>query len=458
MMPIHKFRAGLLAGALAGLSPFAQAQTVNLEQAVEMSLSADPRIEEKKHLVESARGLLREAQANKGWRYSVNAFVGLAPSVDGGFYQNGATSCTALPCVPRTDGDEIDGLSDWTHVEFSIIKPLYTFGKIENYSAAAEGNIGVKQGEVRQTQADVVFDTKRAYFGYLTARDIRVFLEDMQARLNDTVAQTEQALKDQTGEATQADLFSLQAARGLISRYVHQARAVEEIALSGLKVLTGVGINNPLTVADAALKPLPLPKVELAEMQARALAQRPEMAQLEAGLSARRALVKARKSEAYPDVYAGIVGVANYASQRDRLDNPYINDTFNGSGLTPVVGIRWEGVQGVASAKIDQTRAELDALNARKRFALAGIPFEVGEAYSNMRANYAAQADLADAAAAARRWLVSITADYGAGQEKGSQLGEAAKTYVLAQTDYLRTVNDYNVNLAQLAKLTGELQ
>ena len=117
--------AGMLMSALPG-----QADTINLQQAVEMSLAADPRIKESEQVVEAARGLLQEVQGNMGWRVSANAFVGLAPQVEGGFYQGGAQSCTAFPCTPRSDGNDLNGLSDWTHIGFALIKPLYTFGKV----------------------------------------------------------------------------------------------------------------------------------------------------------------------------------------------------------------------------------------------------------------------------------------------------------------------------------------
>ena len=447
----NKLALALVAAGLA-FSGHAGAQTVNLQQAVEMSLSADPRIKEREHLVEAARGLLAEVKGNEGWRISANAFIGLAPAVDGGFYKGGAYNGTN----PRRDGDDWNGLSDWTHIEFALIKPLYTFGKVEAYGKAAEGNIDIKRGDVRQTQAETVYDTKRAYYGYLTARDIRLFLEDMQGRVDSSISRAERALKEETGEVTQAELFSLQATKGVIGKYVHQARAVEKISLDGLRVLTGLGLNAPLTVADDRLEPVSFPAAELADLQGRALTDRPEMQQLEAGLKARRALVAAKKADRMPDVYAGVVGSYSYASRRDQLDNPYVSDPFNGGGLTPVVGIKWDAAFGVASARVSQAQAELEALNQKKQFALMGIPFEVSEAYANARANYAAQKDLAEGAAAARRWVVASMADFAAGLEKGDKLSEAIKSYVLAQTEYLRTVNDYNMNVAQISKLTGE--
>lgn len=441
--------AGMLLAALPG-----QAETINLQQAVQMSLAADPRIKEREQVVEAARGMLQEVQGNAGWRVSANAFIGLAPKVEGGFYQNGVFSGV----TPRSDGDEFNGVSDWTHLDFALIKPLYSFGKVERYGEAAQGNVDLKRGELKQTRGDTVYDTKRAYFGYLTARDIRIFLEDMQGRLNQAIDSVERNLKEETGESRQTDLYALQTAKGMLAKYVHQSRAVEKISLDGLKVLTGAGLKADLMVADERIEPVAFPQIDVAELQSRALQERPEMQQLEAGLRARRALVAAKKADRMPDVYAGVIGQFNYASQRERLDNPYLNDPFNGGGLTPVVGVKWDSVFGVTSARVNQAQAELEALNHKKAFAVAGIPFEVGEAYANARANHDAQRDLAEGAAAARRWMVASLADFSAGLDSADKVADAIRNYALAQTEYLRTVNDYNMNVAQLARLTGELR
>lgn len=450
-------RAFLAAGALLASLP-AHAETINLQQAVQMSLAADPRIKEREQVVEAARALVEEVRGNAGWRVSANAFIGLAPKVEGGFYQGGAYTCTPPGCALRSDGDEFNGLSDWTHLDFALIKPLYTFGKVERYGEAAQGQVGLRQGELKQTRGDIVYDTKRAYYGFLTARDIRVFLEDVQGRLNSTLARVERNLKDESGESKQSDLYALQTARGLLAKYAHQARAIEQVSLDGLKVLTGTGLKGDLKVADERIEPVPFPQVDLADLQARALQERPEMEQLEAGLRARRALVAAKKADRMPDVYAGVVGQFNYASRRERLDNPYLNDPFNGGGLTPVVGVKWDTVFGVANARVNQAQAELEALNHKKAFAVAGIPFEVAEAYANAQANHRAQQALGEGAAAARRWMVAALADFSAGLETADRVAEAMRNYVLAQTEYLRTINDYNMNVAQLARLTGELK
>lgn len=429
-----------------------QAQTVDLQQAIEMSLNADPRIQEREQLVEQARAMLEEAQGNNGLRLDANLFVGLAPAVEGGFYQGGATSGT----TPRNDAYDWKGLSEWTALQFSIVKPLYTFGKIERYTDAAKGNIDVKRQDVRLQRGDTVLDVSRAYYGYLTARDTRRMLEDVRIKVNNAVAQVEKWLKADNGQATQSDLYELQAKRALLNKYFSQAQAVETVSLNGLKTLTGVGLEGSLEVADEGLKPVALPAASLADFQGKAITSRPEMAQLEAGLSARRALVEAKKAEMYPNVYAGVVGSFAYASRRDRLDNPYVYDPFNHAGLTPVVGVKWDLAFDVVPARVAQAQAELDALLAKNRFALAGIPFEVAETFTQMQAYHAAQQELATGAAAARRWMVASYADFNAGLEKPERVSEALRAYATTQAEYLLTVNEYNMHVARLAKVTGD--
>jgi outer membrane protein len=248
----------------------------------------------------------------------------------------------------------------------------------------------------------------------------------------------------------------MQAGRGLLGKYLGQARAVEKISMDSLRALTGTGTEAVLEVAEDSLEPVPLPEATLKDYQSKAIGGRPEMAQLEAGFRARRALVEAKKAEMYPDIYAGIVGTLSYASRRDELKNPYVYDPFNSVAATPVLGMRWDVVLDVVPAHVAQAQAEMEALNFKHQSAMIGIPLEVSEAYTQMQSLYRGQQELAKGAAAARRWMVSSYADFSAGLEKADKVAEALKTYALTQAEYLQTVNDYNLVVARLSRVTGD--
>ena len=69
-----------------------------------------------------------------------------------------------------------------------------------------------------------------------------------------------------------------------------------------------------------------------------ALRLRPELAQVRAGLDARRALVEVERSEYYPQFFAAIVGAFSGATNRSFIENPFINDFYSQRGAGIVAG------------------------------------------------------------------------------------------------------------------------
>lgn len=436
----------------------AAAITLDLDQAVDRALNADPRIREQAELVKAAQALVQEAEGSDDLSLDVNAFLSLAPDVKGGFYEGGAKTCPSLPCTPRRDLYDFDSVGAWTGLEFKLIKPLATFGKIEHYTKAAKGRVAIQETEVRKQRIETRYDITRAYYGYLTARDSRYLLEDVQRRVDKTRELIQRWLDEDKGNVKQSDLYALETAGALLEKYLAKARAVEQIALDGLKVLTGVGMGNELNVADTALTPLPLPEDELPALTQRALAQRPEMEQLQAGLKARRELTQAKQAEGRPNVYAGVVGSIAYAPGRDSLDHPYVTDEFNHAAAAPVLGIQWTFDSGVQPARVAQAQAELDALIEKDAFARQGIPYDVAEQYHQAHALYEQVQSLEKGSRSGRRWMISAYADFEAGLEKADTVIDAYKTYVLTHSDYLATVNDYNMQRFKLKRAAGDFQ
>lgn len=449
----------LLGGAALGLSGAAGAEALSLDQAIERALHADPRVKEREHLVEAARALLQEAQGSDDLIVSANTFLALAPRTEGGFYQDGNETCAppASTCKPRGDNYEVFPVTLWSSLQFSLIKPLYTFGKIENYSAAASNNITVKQGEVALQRGKTTLDVTKAYYGYLAARDTRRLMADVLGRVDAATALVRGWLEDGgKNDVKQSDLFALEAARGLVLGYAAKAEGLEKIAHEGLRVLTDWPAGMPLEVVDSRIAPVTLPAAELAALQAQALKQRPEMAQVEAGLKARQALVNASQADARPNVYAGIVGSVAYSPGREELDNPHISDPFNHEGATPVIGLKWDYSGGVRSARVAKAQAELAATVQLAALARAGIPFEVAESYHQVQSYHTMVESLEVSSRSARRWMIASYVDFEAGLEDAEQVLTALQAYALAYSEYLQAVFEYNMQVGKLSVVTGD--
>ena len=430
--------------------------TLDLDQAIERALNHDPRIDEKRHYVAAARGLLEEVQGHGGWFVESNTFLGLAPQVEGSIFKNGA--CAPGNCELRDDRYKFNGLSPWLKLEAQLIKPLNTFGKLENYSDAAEANIRIKDQDVQLQRNATVLDVKKAYYGYLAARDSRLLLEDVGKRAQGAIDLVKQWLDEGKGEVKQSDLYALQSGRALVAKYQAQAAALEKVALGGLKVLVGIPQEEALELADRRLRPVPLPDKTMKDLQAQALKQRPEMTQLKDGLEARRALLAADKANGKPDLYAGVAGGLSYTPGRNRLNNPYIYDPLNEAALTPLIGLRWNWSPGVDDGKISAAEAQLNALIAKSSFARAGIPYQVAEQYYQVQGYHEAVQNLEDAGRSARRWMIASYTDFEAGLEKAEKIMTAMQAYILAMTDYVQTTFEYNMHVARLQDAAGMTQ
>jgi outer membrane protein len=447
---------GLLVFSCASFGLQAQ-EKMTLEQAIQLALAHDPRIDEKEAFVRKAQGLMQEAEGSEGFRYSVDSFLAIANGVDGGFYSGGESSCSSN-CSPRDDIYDLnDGLSLWGGLSFSIVKPLATFGRLENYQEAAQNNVLIKQQDVTLQRDEIALQVVKAYYGFLTARDSRLLLEDTRSRLSGALELVEGWLAEGRGNASQSDMFALQSGLGLIDNFLAEARGLESISMAGLKLLTGRE-EELIELADRRLLPLKMPEESLDEWIELARQNRVEFKQVAAGLTARRALVEATRAEEKPIVFAGVAGSLAYAPDRDRLDNPHVYDPFNHAALSPLIGMRWQWEQGAQPARVVQAQADLDALVHKASFARLGIPFQVREQYFSMQAKHQAIDSMRTSSRAARRWMIASYSDFEAGLQDAADIINALQVYVLSYAEYLRAVNDFNNHVSKLRSVSGVFQ
>ena len=432
-------------------------ESLSIEQAIELAMHHDPRIEEKEAFVRKARGMLQEADGGDGLRYTVDSFLAITTGVDGGFYEGGESSCSG-DCKPRDDQYDLDdGLSLWGGLKFSIIKPLLTFGRIENYQKAAQNNILIKQQDVTLQRDATALQVVKAYYGYLTARDSRLLLQDVRKRLTGALELVEQWIEEGTGEATLSDRYAIESGIGLLDSFLAEASSLEEIAMAGLKLLTGRE-EDIIELTESRLRPLALPPESLEEWIDLAQANRVEFKQVEAGLNARRALVEVNRAEKKPIVYAGVAGSFAYAPNRDTMDNPYIYDPFNHAAMSPLLGMRWQWEAGTQPARVAQAQADLDALLHKASFARMGIPFQVQEQYLSMQAKHKAINSMKKSSKSARRWMIAAYSDFEAGLEDADNIISALQVYVLSYAEYLKAVNDFNNHVSKLKSVSGVFQ
>jgi outer membrane protein len=418
-----------------------QRVTLSLEESLRAALNRAPEVREAEAEVEGIRGKQLQAQ---GLGY---------PQVE---------LTTVLGPSPRARGDQVSSPDKkydlnitgvFIRAGFEIIQPLFTWGLIRNAREAAEQGVRATQAGVDVKATEVALKVKQAYWGLIAASMIRDFLLEVRGQVDDATARTERLVEG--GFTTDVDVYRLRANKGELEKNI--ALVEKNVALAGSALAAWTG-QPPGTTVETADKVLPPELRDLRNLQAfieDARSRRPEWTQLDQGIRARQNLVEVERKKRYPLFFLGVIGQAAYATNRDRIDNPFVYDPLNDYYVGPVIGFRYNLDFGIQAGKIKEAQAEVSKLEALRDYARDGIPLQVQQAYDGVvEARRTLEAyDVAHLNA--RRWLVAASSNFDLGVGEPRDLADAYIAYAKTRGEYLQALYAYVFGQEQLAHASG---
>jgi outer membrane protein TolC len=437
----------LLAPAGAGAAN--QQPVLTLKELITMALNFSPEVKATKSEVNLAQEQKNEVHGYRWPQLDATAMTGVVPN-------------SRLPVIPPGTGprrlfypdskNDLHGVNIFGRMDFSVVQPLYTFGKIAYREEAAAKNIKVKEAGVDSKKGDVIFQVSQAYYGLILAEQGKEVVKDARTYLSDTRERITRLLNINSPNVKETDRYRLASYEGALVKFEAQAEEGSKVAYKALKALTGT--EQEFRVPQDLPAPTAAPS-GLDYYIRQALELRPEFTQLKEGLVARQLLVDAAKADRYPSFFLAVVGQVAGAPGRKWLPDPYVTDYFNDNGALPFVGAKWHFDFGILKSKIGQARAELDQLRHNEKTALMGIPVEVAQDYGKVQENYKASVGMEKAYINARRWLVTAFSNFDMGLGKMDDIFTAFERYGSFRGDYLQALYDYNLAVAKLDKDTG---
>ena len=338
---------------------------------------------------------------------------------------------------------------------FSIVQPLYAFGKINNLRTAASHGLAVEEARVHQKATEVAMLVREAYYGYLLAASLENLALEIGVQLGGTMKKVQRQLDAEVPGVDNVDLLKLRTFQGQLEKQLNDIRQGKGLALAGLRTLTGLEPSLPIQLADTRLQPLERQAPTLDESLSDAQRLRPEFVQAREGIQAFERLLAAAEADYYPVLFVGLFGSLAEATNRSRLSNPFLSDPLMDDVLAPVVGMRWHFDLGVTAAKVDEVAAELGQVQQQHALAEQGIPFQVRQAYLELEQHQANITATRKAFRSGRQWLVTAVANFDLGVGEGKDVAEAALAYAQLHAAYFQAVYNYNISLAKLDHRAG---
>jgi outer membrane protein TolC len=421
---------------------------LGLDECISIALKAAPELGEAQADIDLTTSKLNEAKSYRYPQVDVTALVGPAPI---------AHREDISPDV-KTDSEffRFNRLTWFASTDATIIQPLYTFGKISANMKAATHGIEVDRSKKVQRANEITLKVREYYNGLLLAREMNELLLEVQETLSKAREKAQKLLDQGSDTVDELDLYKLDAFSGEVIKYLEEAKKGEKLALLALKSRLGLPAGTELDIATERLVFL---EVEVPESEAfvkKALDRRPEFRQIEEGLKARSALVEAAKANYYPDIFLGGLVSWAYADNRDRINNPYINDRFKHTNVGVALGARWKLDFGITGAKVAGEQAQYNRLLSTKEYAQANIPLQVSKFYLELKEAENSAVATKFAYSNAKKWAVSAIANFDFGVGPAKEIFEALQAYATMRADFFKSVYNYRMARANLDYATSE--
>lgn len=330
--------------------------------------------------------------------------------------------------------------------------PLYTFGKIDAARSAAKAGVQAAEGDAERVAWRLRLNTQRAYFGLQFSLDVIQMLNEGQGQIEKAQDQLEAKLEEGAEGVNENDRYRLATVIAELRARRSEADRLEASSRHALHMLVG---RESIQVPDCPLEPRALTLPDLHALKARALAQRPEVQMLNAGVKAREANRDAQNAGYLPDILLGVRAATSYGPGVTDQDNPFIQDRANYDSLGAGLIMRWSLDGAGTYAKAERADAELAATRAEVREAESGIALEVSAAYEKLADALRREVAWKDGHREGRAWFVSAGQAYDIGALEPKELIDAVKAYFTARTMHLQSILDVNLAAAELDRAIG---
>ncbi len=347
---------------------------LSLDEAVRRALEASPRLARLFALEAAAEAAARGARAERWPQVEVGAGYTRRSEVP----ELAIFAPTDNPAQPVERIVVYPNIQDNWRLRAGAARPLSTGGRLSGQIAAADHERAAACEDVRAGRADLVLETKRAYWSLVTAREaereLREALRAYDAHLADA------RNRERFGMAARNEVLAVEVERDRSELERLRAQAEAEAADANLQRLLEL---DPATHVEPSepLQAAPAPRHELETLVAEAQAGRPERRAIAARVAAADAAAGAERGARLPQL--ALSGGWSYANPNRDIVPPTADwaDTWDVG-----VGLAWSVFDGgKRSASEARARAQADAVREQLRELDRAIRLEVTERVLELR-------------------------------------------------------------------------
>ncbi len=366
-------------------------------------------------------------------------------------------SVTAFGVLTSPDTSfQFKDLRYYTETELNILQPLYTFGKLSGLDEAASYGVQVEKANLDKVSQTKQLEVRKWYWNLLLQKELLLVIEDAEKEMKKAKDKVDEKLEAGAEDVSQTDGFKLQIYQYEIKKRKSEILNKIVIAKAWLRMTMGVAPDVNFELKDEYLERIDANWQELPAYLEVAYADRPDISQLRAGLSARHALIKIAKSDYYPQFFFGAQIRYNYAKDRFDSKNPFVNNPYNFFRPGFIVGFNLNLNFVQTRDKVRVEEAEYKKLAHKEQLLSDGIKIDVQQLYLEAKQSEINMRGSRRALKASENWLRSATMTFDIGVGEIKDVIDAYQAKGKMQFEHLENIYKFNIGIAKLGHAIGK--
>jgi outer membrane protein TolC len=361
--------------------------------------------------------------------------------------------------VPRNVDDAFNSFFDGNVTLFNSLHvgigvPLSTFGQLTTAKRMAKGGVEAARVNEYKARQTAVYQVKKLYYGILLAKEtIKLFNEAIE-KLDKRIADEE---KKEEPEMDPYDLLKLKTFRVDVERRREQSRDHLALAYEGMRIQLDLDPETKIRLDKECLHPLLASLGKEKDYVNASMELEPNVKLLDIGVDIKRRQHRLEKRKLLPKAgFAFFVDVGRTAQSitgltlTDDFNNPF-NYTRAGVGAQLKGTIDFHG----AYSRIKKARAEYYKAAYERSMARRALALDVRKAYLEARRarDNVGRTKKENSMANQMLFLSKMNIDVGIGDQ--DKYAEALTLVLLTRGQYLKSVFEYNLALADLERRIG---
>lgn len=419
------------------------AETLTLEQAVATALANNPALKAADSQVEaadanvlrSASGFLPNVTLSETWSRTDNPLMVLGTKLN----REIITPADFNPAVINNP----DALSNY-NTRLAIVQPVWNGGR--EYTGRDQAKLA-KEASLRdreRTRQETVFNTVKAYYGLLLAREYhRVALQSLEtSEANVKLAEA----RYKAGAVLQSDLLRAKVQLAEVKEMLTRSENNMKLAAASLNFSMGVSQNAGYEAAGSLA--LQQQSAEIDALIEEAAAKRPDLLSMELNRRNAEKSVAMARADYLPRL--------NVMGQMDWNSDALAGDDAKSWAVMAV--LQWNLFDGlVTRSKVKEAAATNSRMKSLTEQTRSAVQLQVRQAYYNVSSSLDRIGASASAVQEAEEGLRIVQKRYETGMTTFVDVLGAESALIRARTNALQALYDNNIAQAELKLAVGTL-